>query len=108
MHPYGVDGYMSTFLHFNPSVAQAYWTAVTAGDLSTAADVIVRYDRPYFEAVLGLPGGFDAGIHATFEAVGLASRWRRAPYYDLSDAEYGVFVERLQDAGLLSPFQSAP
>jgi 4-hydroxy-tetrahydrodipicolinate synthase len=106
MHPYGVDGYMSSFLHFNPSVSQAYWAAITAGDLAAATDVIVRYDRPYFEAVLGLPGGFDAGIHATFEAVGLAGRWRRAPYHDLTDAEYGAFVETLQDRGLLAPFRA--
>jgi dihydrodipicolinate synthase/N-acetylneuraminate lyase len=108
MHPYGVDGYMSSFLHFNPSVAHAYWAAITAGDLAAASEVIVRYDRPFFDAVLPLPGGFDAGIHAVFEAAGHAGRWRRGPYHDLTDAEYGAFVERLQDAGLLTPFRPAP
>jgi dihydrodipicolinate synthase/N-acetylneuraminate lyase len=107
MHAYGVDGYMSSFLHFNPSVADAYWSAISTGDLAAASDVIVRYDRPFFDAVLPLPGGFDAGIHAVFEAAGHAGRWRRGPYHDLTDAEYGVFVERLHDAHLLEPFRSA-
>ena len=107
MHPYGVDGYMSSYLHVNPSVAHAYWAAIVAGDLAAAADVIERYDRPLFDALLRLPGGFDAGIHAAFEAVGLAQRWRRGPYHDLSDGEYGSFVERLQEGGLLAPFRAA-
>jgi dihydrodipicolinate synthase/N-acetylneuraminate lyase len=106
MHPYGVDGYMSSFLHLNPSVAQAYWAAIRAGDLAAAADVIERYDRPLFDALLGLPGGFDAGIHAAFEAVGLAGRWRRGPYHDLTDTEYGAFVERLQEDRLLEPYRA--
>jgi 4-hydroxy-tetrahydrodipicolinate synthase len=107
MHPYGVDGYMSSFLHFNPSVAHAYWAAVSAGELAGAADVIARYDRPFFEAILGLPGGFDAGIHAVFQAAGLAERWRRAPYHDLTDPEYAAFGERLADRGLLAPYRPA-
>ena len=107
MHPYGVDGYMSSFLHFNPSVAHAYWAAVTAGDMPAAANLIERYDRPFMDAILALPGGFDAGIHATFEAAGLADRWRRAPYHDLTGAEYGAFVELLEDRGLLTPYRHA-
>ncbi len=31
MYPYGVDGYMSSYLHVNPSVAHAYWAAIVAG-----------------------------------------------------------------------------
>ena len=53
MYPYGVDGYMSSFMHLNPSVAHAYWAAITAGDLVAAADVIERYDRPLFDVLLG-------------------------------------------------------
>ena len=102
MHPYGVDGYMSSFLHVNPAIAHRYWAAIQAGDLVAAADVIERYDRPFFDALLALPGGFDAGMHACFEAAGLAGRWRRAPYHDLTDAEYGAFVELLQDGGMLA------
>ena len=102
MHPYGVDGYMSSFLHFNPSIAHRYWAAITAGDLEAAGKVIEAYDRPFFDRIIALPGGFDAGIHACFQAAGLAERWRRAPYYDLSDAEYDELVGWLQDRGMLS------
>jgi dihydrodipicolinate synthase/N-acetylneuraminate lyase len=107
MNPYGVDGYMSSFLYLNPSVAHAYWAAIRAQDLAAAADVIERYDRPLFDLLLGLPGGFDAGIHAAFEGVGLAGRWRRGPYHDLTASEYGAFVERLQEGRLLEQYRPA-
>ena len=101
MHPYGCDGYMSSFLHFNPRIAQRYWRAITANDMAGAAEVIERFDRPFMDRILALPGGFDAGIHATFEAAGLAGRWRRSPYYTLSDAEYDEFKAFLADRGML-------
>ena len=103
LHAYGCDGYMSTFMHFNPSVAKRYWAAVSTGDLAAATDVIERFDRPYFDRVMTMPGGFDAGIHATLQAAGLAGRWRRAPYHDLPDAEYEAFAAFLADEGLLRP-----
>ncbi|HEV8489812.1 MAG TPA: dihydrodipicolinate synthase family protein [Candidatus Limnocylindrales bacterium] len=101
MHHYGCDGYMSSFLHFNPQIAQRYWRAITANDMAGAAEVIERFDRPFMDRILALPGGFDAGIHATFEAAGLAGRWRRSPYYTLSDAEYDEFKAFLADRGML-------
>jgi dihydrodipicolinate synthase/N-acetylneuraminate lyase len=101
MHQYGCDGYMSSFLHFNPPIAQRYWRAITAKDMAAAAEVIERFDRPFMDRILALPGGFDAGIHATFEAAGLAGRWRRSPYYTLSDAEYDEFKAFLADRGML-------
>ena len=103
MHPYGCDGYMSTFLHFNPSVAHRYWAAISSGDLAGASAVIERYDRPYMDRILGMPGGFDAGFHATLEAAGTGTRWRRPPYHSLSDAEFDEFQAWLDDTGMLRP-----
>ena len=93
VHPYGCDGYLSTFLTFKPDIAHAYWDAIEAGDIAAAAEVIRRYDRPYFDFVFDLPGGFDAGIHGTLELFGIAPRWRRKPYHSPNDAE----MERLAD-----------
>ena len=101
IHPYGCDGYMSTFLHFNPSIAHRYWELIVAGDLATAGLLIDRYERPYMDRILDMPGGFDAGFHATLEAAGLAGRWRRAPYHSLTDAEYEVFADFLASTGML-------
>lgn len=101
MHPYGCDGYMSTFLHFNPSIAHRYWELVIAGDLVTAALLIDRYERPYMDRILALPGGFDAGFHATLEVAGLAGRWRRAPYRSLTDVEYEAFSGFMSEMGML-------
>jgi 4-hydroxy-tetrahydrodipicolinate synthase len=101
MLPYGCDGYMSTFLHFNPPIAHRYWDLIIAGDVARAAELIDLYDRPYMDHILAMPGGFDAGFHATLEVAGLASRWRRAPYHDLSDAEFEAFAAFLRDGGML-------
>ena len=46
---------------------------------------------PYFDFVIQLTGGFDAGIHGALELFGIAQRWRRKPYYTLNDEE----MERL-------------
>ena len=102
MHPYGCDGYMSTFLHFNPPIAHAYWARISAGDLAGAAGIIDRYDRLYMDRVMGLPGGFDAGFHATLEIAGLNGRWRRAPYHDLEGETLEAFAAFLHDRGMLA------
>ena len=103
MHPYGCDGYMSTFLHFNPPIAHRYWELVVAGDLATAGRLIDQYERPYMDHILAMPGGFDAGFHATLEVAGLAGRWRRAPYHSLTDVEFEAFSGFLHDGGMLGP-----
>jgi 4-hydroxy-tetrahydrodipicolinate synthase len=89
--PYGCDGYLSTFIQFKPSVAMDYWEAIQKEDWGRARDIISTYDMPYFDFVIGLRGGFDAGIHGVLELFGIARRWRRKPYHTLNDEE----MERL-------------
>ena len=93
MAPYGCNGYLSTFIKFAPSISQAYWTAFQAGAEARVREIVRTYDMPYFDLILGLPGGFNAGLHGTLELFGIAQRWRRKPYYSLSDEE----MERLAD-----------
>lgn len=100
--PYGCDGWMSTFIHIFPPVMAAYWAAVRRGDLATAAAVIERVDRPFFDLALGnTVGGLDAVVHAAMELAGVAPRWRRAPYADLDDAAMERLRERMTGAGML-------
>ena len=101
MVPYGVDGYMSTFINFMPSVTHEYWQAVQRQDWSKASQVIRDYDSPLFDYLGGLPGGFDAGVHAALELFGIAERWRRKPYYSLSDEEMEGFSGFLKSRGWL-------
>lgn len=79
----GGQGYLSTFASLVPEVATRYWAAVSSGDLALARRICATIDVPFFETILGLPGGFDAGMHAALEAVGVGTRHRRAPYYTL-------------------------
>jgi len=99
--PYGSDGYLSTFLQFRPSVAHTYWAAVVADDMAAARDVVERVDRPFFDAALAQPGGFDAAIRGALQLAGVAPRWRRPPYHDLTDAELEGWAETLAGLGLL-------
>ncbi len=95
-HPYGCDGYLSTFITFKPDIANKYWKAVQSNDIMIAKNIIKNYDFPYFDFISGLQGGFDAGMHGVYELFGIAKRWRRKPYYSLSDKEIGQLKEFLQ------------
>ena len=93
MVPYGVDGYMSTFINFMPTVTHEYWQAVQGQDWHKASQVIRDYDTPFFDFIREMPGGSNAGEHAVLELFGIAKRWRRKPYDSPSDEE----MERLAD-----------
>lgn len=101
-HPYGCDGYLSTFMSIMPQVAHDYWKAITTNNQAEIRRIIREYDNPFFELVMGLPGGFNAGIHATLELKGLAQRWRRKPYHSLTDAEMEVLAHGLKRIGIIS------
>jgi dihydrodipicolinate synthase/N-acetylneuraminate lyase len=92
LHPYGCDGYMSTYQHFRPEIANAYWAAILAGDLPAAARIVRNFDVPWFAFAETIDGGFDAMYHGAQEVFGIAGRWRRPPYHSLDDAE----MERLR------------
>jgi len=99
--PYGVDGYLSTFIKFKPAITQAYWQAIQAKDWERVRDIVKTYDMPYFDFIMGLTGGFNAGIHGTLELYGIAQRWRRKPYYSLNDEEMERLAGFLKEQGLL-------
>ncbi len=100
-HPYGCDGYLSTFITMQPRVAHDYWAAITTNNAAEIRRIIRDIDHPFFELVLGLPGGFNAGMHALLELKGLAGRWRRKPYHSLTDAEMESFAAGVKKLGLL-------
>ena len=87
MLPYGVDGYFSNFIMFKPHFAWSYWNAILAGNINSATDIIRDYDIPFFDYDNRVAGGRDAAIHGILESAGLAKRYRRPPYYSLSDKE---------------------
>jgi len=98
--PYGCRGYLSTFVTFMPDVTRAYWRAVGANDTPAAVRIIEKIDRPFFDEILAMPGGFDAAMHGITERCGLTERWRRAPFTSLDDEA----MERL--GGLLDSLES--
>ena len=101
MWPYGCDGYLSTFMSFNPEIAHGYWRAIETQDMETARAIIRDYDMPYFTFISTLTGGWNAGLHGTLEVFGIAKRWRRKPYHSLDDAEMEKLRTFLEEKGLL-------
>ena len=93
-HPYGCDGYLSSFISFKPEISHRYWEAIQADDRVAAAAVIREFDMPFFDCIMNMRGGFDAAVHGILEIYGIAQRWRPRPYYSLSDEE----MEELSDA----------
>jgi 4-hydroxy-tetrahydrodipicolinate synthase len=93
IRPYGADGYLSTIAMFKPEIAWQFWGAIKSGEDKIAMNIVEKIDMPMFEYLIGLPGSFDAGIHAIMEMHGFGSRVRRAPYYNLNNQE----VEKLRD-----------
>lgn len=106
MEPFGgAHGYLSTFACLVPDVAARYWSAIGRGDVDGARKICQLIDIPFFDTIKTLPGGFDAGMHAAMEAVGIAGRFRRPPYYSLSDSEAaGVHELMASIPGLLASF----
>ncbi|MDB6127713.1 MAG: dihydrodipicolinate synthase [Verrucomicrobia bacterium] len=84
---FGCDGYLSSFIYIKPEIAHAYWGAIKAKDDAAIRKIIVEVDLPFWEFMESVPGSFDSAVHGIMEARGLAQRWRRKPYYSLSDAE---------------------
>jgi len=101
LHPYGCDGYLSTFITFRPEIAHRYWQAIEADDIASARAVIRDQDMPYFDYTGSATGGFDAVIHGAMELAGICGRWRRPPYYSLSDEEMERLREFLRSIGAL-------
>lgn len=97
---YGCDGYLSTLVAFAPRITQAYWQAVQCEDWGTAACIIRDFDMPFFNSILDMPGSFDAALHGIYELFGISERWRRPPYYSLSDEEMEQLAQLLSDLKL--------
>jgi dihydrodipicolinate synthase/N-acetylneuraminate lyase len=97
--PFGCDGYLSSFIIAHPPVAHAFWKAVLAKDDAAVRKIVAEIDLPFWDLVLSMPGGFDAVVHGILEAKGLAQRWRRNPYYSLSDAEQAKVTDYFRGKG---------
>ena len=99
--PFGVDGYLSTFIGFNPKITKRYWKAIESNDLDTARAVIRDYDAPFFDHIIACEGSFDAAIHAIGELTGISTRYRRPPYHSMSDEQVEALAGFLREKGMI-------
>jgi len=99
--PYGYDGYMSTFISFKPEIAQDFWKAVVSNNEAKIIKTISEVDIPLWDFMEPAVGSFDAVIHGMLELRGLCKRWRRKPYYSLTDREMEILAQFLKTKGWL-------
>lgn len=102
LHPYGCDGYLSLLVGCRPDLSRLYWKNFQAGDLASARRIISDYEMPLLDYLIALPGSWDAGAHGLLELFGLSPRWRRKPYYSLSDAEMEQLKAKLQTLKIIT------
>ena len=62
---------------------------IAFGKIGATEDEIVAAAKAAcaHDFIMSFPGGFDAVMHGVGELAGHGGRWRRNPYYSLSDAE---------------------
>lgn len=99
--PYGCQGHLSTLIIYKPEIAHQYWQLIQSRDYTAASEIVNRYDIPLFDLLSRFNGGFDAGLHAWGEIVGIYQRWRRSPYDSLHDDELEGLKMGLHSLGLL-------
>ena len=87
--PYGdISGYLSVYARFKPAIAHKYWDAIKSGNIQKASEIIKKYEFPLrYEMGSLFSGQMDAVVHASMEIFGLCQRWRRTPYYNLTDSQ---------------------
>lgn len=102
MLPYGVDGFLSTFMTFKPEITWRYWKAIEADDLAAARAVIRDYEMPLFRYARAIgDGGPDAVLHGIYELIGIAKRYRRPPYHSLTDGQMAGLADFLKEKRIL-------
>ena len=92
--PYGMRAYYSAFSTFAPQIAMRFWHAVEHADIAAAAQVVLRYDVPFFERWT-MPFWT-----ATLERFGVARRYLRPPAVSFSDLEMKRVDKFYRDLGL--------
>jgi len=79
--PYGMQAYYSAFSTFAPKIALHFWDAVQKNDQKEAADIVLKYDVPFFER------WSNSFWRATLEYFRIAKRYVRPPDRSFSDKE---------------------
>ena len=102
LHKHGCGScYMSTFQAFAPSVKDRYWAAFQSNDLDRAREIIAEYEKPYFDLLMSLPSGWNAGMHGTLALYGITKKYRPKPYLTITEEELSQVADFLRKKHLL-------
>ncbi|MBS1798418.1 MAG: dihydrodipicolinate synthase family protein [Acidobacteria bacterium] len=93
--------FMATFLAFAPAIEKHYWTRLQNGDAIGAQALIEQYENPFFDYLLALPCGWNAGMHAILSIHGITKKWLPRPYLSASDETVAQLKDYLRQHGML-------
>lgn len=99
--PYGADGYLSIYARCFPEVEKPFRAAYESGRFADAARIIEKHEMSFFKWCAANGAHFDAGIRGMIEIAGLAGRWVRAPYSQLSDEQMDSLRGFLTETGVI-------
>ena len=97
---FGMPAFMTLFGLWHPSVTHRFWDLVQRRDLFGAAEVVDRFDNPYFEFAIGHARGYHAVQQAAMEVFGCGPRWLRQPHVSLDDGELEELRSVFEGMGL--------
>lgn len=99
--PYGVDGYLSLFMSFQPEIAWRYFEAIQGGDYEGAWTIMRDVEMPLRDYMGTVEGGFNAVVHGILELAGICSRQLPLPYHTLTDAQMAALADFVRTQELL-------
>ena len=99
--PYGVDGFLDSFISFKPDISWDYWNSIQAKDYNAAWKIIREKEMPlisYWDSTLG---GFNPLVHGILEVYGVCKRYLPPPYHTLTDQQMEELKGFLEGLGWL-------
>jgi dihydrodipicolinate synthase/N-acetylneuraminate lyase len=92
--------FMSTFLAFAPDIEKQYWVYIRHNDVDSAQALIDKYEAPFFDYLLALPCGWNAGMHAILSIHGITKKWLPRPYLSADDETVAQLKDFLRQHGI--------
>lgn len=98
--PFGSPAWFSFFITFAPEIAVRFQRAIEKNDLTTARDIVEKYEKPVFDFCGAGPRGFHAYWRALMEHAGVTKRFVRPPEDSCNEEDMQRVRELFERLGL--------
>lgn len=98
---WGMTGNLDLYSLYAPQVTHQFWDAVYRKDFFTAAQLVDKYETPFFNYAISHPKGYLPVQQAAFEVFGRGPRWMRPPQPSLDDKGLNELRTLFSQMGLI-------